>query len=69
MSHHKEIGKVVSAAISLVSNQYACLIELLGRRRSTEILENFFLTFYFSSLSKNIFCFNFFQALVFYYTS
>ena len=69
MSHHKETGKVVSAVISLVNNQYACLIELLGHRQSTEILENFFLTFYFSSLSKNIFCFNFFQALVFYYTS
>ena len=69
MSHDKEVGEVVSAAISLVNNQYSCLIELLDHRQSTEILENFFLTFYFSSLSKNIFCFNFFQALVFYYTS
>ena len=69
MSHDKEVGEVVSAAISLLNNQYSCLIELLDHRQSTEILKNFFLTFYFSSLSKNIFCFNFFQALVFYYTS
>ena len=69
MSHDKEVGEVVSAVISLVNNQYSCLVELLGHRHSTEILENFFLTFYFLSLRKNIFCLNFFQALVFYYTS
>ena len=69
MSHAKEVGEVVSAAISLLNNQYSSLIELLDHRQSTEILKNFFLTFYFSSLSKNIFCFNFFQALVLYYTS
>ena len=38
-------------------------------RQSTEILENFFLTFQFSSVSKNIFCLSFFQATHFYYTS
>ena len=57
MSHDKEVGEVVSAIIFLVTNQYSCLVELLGHRQSTEILENFFLTFYFSSLSKSIFCF------------
>ena len=69
MSHDKEVGEIVSAAISLLNNQYSCLIELLDHRQPTEILKNFFLTFYFLPLSKNIFCFNFFQALVFYYTS
>ena len=37
--------------------------------QSTEILENFFLTIYFSSASKNFFCFQFFQASLFYYAS
>ena len=69
MSRDKEVGKVVSAIISLVNTHYSCLVELLGYRQFTKILENFFLTFYFLSLSKNIFCFKFFQALVFYYTS
>ena len=78
MSRGKEVGEVVSAIISLVNNQYSCLVELLGHRQSTKILENVFLTFYFLSVSKNILtfyflsvsknipCFNFFQALVFY---
>ena len=65
MSHDKEVGEVVSAVISLVNNQYSCLVELLGHCQSTEILENFFLTFYFLLLSKNVFCFNFFHTLVF----
>ena len=30
MSRDKEIGEVVSAMISLVNNQYSCLVELLG---------------------------------------
>ena len=62
MSRDKKVGEVVSAIISLVNNQHSCLVELLGHRQSTEILENFLLTFYFSSVSKNIFCFNVFQA-------
>ena len=45
MSRNKEVGKVVSAIISLVNNEYSCLVELLAHRPSTEILENFFLTF------------------------
>ena len=69
MSRNKAVGELVSAIISLVNNHYSCLVELLDHRQSTEILENFSLTFYFLSLSKNIFCFNFFQALIFYYTS
>ena len=69
MSRDKKVGEVVSAIISLVNNQHSCLVELLGHRQSTEILENFFLTFYFSSVSKNIFCFNVFKASYFYYTS
>ena len=69
MSRDKKVGEVVSAIISLVNNQHSCLVELLGQRQSTEILENFFLRFYFSSVSKNIFCFNVFQASDFYYTS
>ena len=69
MSRDKEVGEVVSAIISLENNQYSCLVELLGPRQSTKILNKFFLTFYFLSLSKNVFYFNFFQALVFYYTS
>ena len=48
MSRDKKVGEVVSAIISLVNNQHSCLVELLGHRQSTEILENFFLTFYFS---------------------
>ena len=40
MSRDKE---VVGAIISLVNNQYICLVELLVHRQSTEILENFFL--------------------------
>ena len=69
MSRYKKVDEVVSAIISLVNNQHSCLVELLGHHQSTEILENFFLTFYFSSVSKNIFCFNVFQALHFYCNS
>ena len=47
MSRDKEVGEVVSAIISLENNQYSCLVELLGHRQSTKILNNFFLTFYF----------------------
>ena len=68
MSRDKKVGEVVSAIISLVNNQHSCLVELLGPPQSTEILDNFFLTFYFSSVSKNIFCFNVFQASHFCYT-
>ena len=69
MSRDKKVGKLVSAIISLVNNQHSCSVELLGHRQSTEILENFLLTFYFSSVSKKIFCFNVFQASHFCYTS
>ena len=69
MSRDKKVGEVVSAIISLANNQHSCLVELLGHPQSTEILDNFFLTFYFSSVSKNVFCFNVFQASYFYYTS
>ena len=69
MSRDKKVGKLVSAIISLVNNQHSCLVELLSHRQSTEILENFLLTFYFSSVSKKIFCFNVFQASHFCYTS
>ena len=41
MSRNKKVGEVVSAMISLVNNQHSCLVELLGHRQSTEILENF----------------------------
>ena len=68
MSRDKKVGEVVSAIISLVNSQFSCLVQLLGHRQSTEILESIFLTFYFSSVSKNIFCFNVFQASLFYYT-
>ena len=44
MSRDKDVGDVVSAIISLVNNQYSCLVDLLDHRQSTEILENFFLT-------------------------
>ena len=47
MGRDKEVGEVVSAIISLENNQYSCLVELLGHRQSTKILNNFFLTFYF----------------------
>ena len=30
MSHDKEVSKVFKAIISLVKNQYSCLVELLG---------------------------------------
>ena len=30
MSRNNEVSKVVSAIISLVNNQYSCLVELLG---------------------------------------
>ena len=30
MSRDKEVGGVVSAIISLVNNQYSCLVEFLG---------------------------------------
>ena len=45
MSRDKEVGEVVSEITFLVNNQYSCLVELLGDRQSTEILENFFATF------------------------
>ena len=45
MSRNKEVDEVVSAIISLANNQYICFVELLDHRQSTEILENFFLTF------------------------
>ena len=41
MSRDEKVGELVSAIISLVNNQYSCLVELLGHRQSTEILENF----------------------------
>ena len=41
MSHDKKVGKAVSAIISLVNNQYSCLVELPGHRQSTQILKNF----------------------------
>ena len=65
MSHDKEVGEIVSVIIFLVNNQYSCLVEFVGHRQSTEILEIFFLTFQFSSVSKNIFCFNIFSSLTF----
>ena len=69
MSRDEKVGEVVSALISLVNNQYSCLVEFLGHHQSIEIMENFFLTFNFLSVSKNIFCFTVFQAVLFYYTS
>ena len=65
----KKVGEVVSAIISLVNNQHSCLVELVGHRLWTENLETFFLSFYFSLVSKNIFGFNVFHASHFYYTS
>ena len=62
MSRDEKVGEVVSALISLVNNQYSCLVEFLGHHQSTEILQNL----YFSSASKNIFCFNVFQTSLFY---
>ena len=69
MSRDKKVGEVVSAIISLVNNQHSCLVELLGHCQSTQIQENFFLTFYFSPVSKKVFCFNVFQASNFYCNS
>ena len=42
MSRFEKVGEVVSALISLVNNQYSCLVEFLGHHQSTEILENLF---------------------------
>ena len=44
MSRDKELSEVVSEIISLVNNQYSCLVQLLRHRQSNEILENVFLT-------------------------
>ena len=44
MSRGKELSEVVSAIISLVNNQYSCLVQLLGHRQCNEILENVLLT-------------------------
>ena len=44
MSRDKEESEVVGAILSLVNNQYSCLVQLLGHRQSNEILENVFLT-------------------------
>ena len=57
MSRDKEVGKVVSAIISLVNTHYSCLLELLGHRQFTKILENFFLTFYFFVTQQEYFLF------------
>ena len=62
MSRDKGEGEVVSVIISLVNNRYSCLVELLGHRQSTKILEKFFLTFYFLSVINNIFCLIFFKS-------
>ena len=35
----KKVGEVVSAIISLVNNQHSCLVELVGHRLWTEILD------------------------------
>ena len=43
MSRDEKVDEVVSALISLVNNQYSCLVEFLGHHQSTEILDNFLL--------------------------
>ena len=65
MSRDKKVGEVVSAIISLVNNQHSCLVELLGHCQSTQIQENFFLTFYFSPVSKKVFVLMFFKPQIF----
>ena len=62
MSHDKKVGKAVSAIISLVNNQYSCLVELLGHRQSTEILENFSKHFNFPQSAKIFFVLVFFKS-------
>ena len=61
MSHNKEVGEVLSAIISLVNNQYSCIVELLGHRQSTGIN--------FRRSQQEYFLFYFFHASTFYYTS
>ena len=61
MSHNKEVGEVLSAIISLVNNQYSCIVELLGHRQSTGIN--------FRRSQQEYFLFYFFHASPFYYTS
>ena len=61
MSHNKEVGEVLSAIISLVNNQYSCIVELLGHRLSTGIN--------FRRSQQEYFLFYFFHVSPFYYTS
>ena len=61
MSHNKEVGEVLSAIISLVNNQYSCIVELLGHRQSTGIN--------FRRSQQEYFLFYFFHGSPFYYTS
>ena len=62
MSHDEKVGEVVSAIISLVNNQYSCLVELLGHRQPTEILENFSWHFNFRQSAKIFFVLVFFKS-------
>ena len=55
MSRDKKVGEVVSEITFLVNNQYSCLVELLGDRQSTEILDNFFVTFNFRQSARMFF--------------
>ena len=65
MSRYKKVGEVVSAMISLVNNQHSCLVELLGHRQSTEILENFSWYFTFRQLARIFFVLMFFKPYIF----
>ena len=61
MSRFEKVGEVVSASISLVNNQYSCLVEFLGHHQSTEILKNFSLSFYFCQSARKFFVLMFFK--------